>query len=274
MPMMEISGFWMNNRLKQSPQEYIGHIKLLLDWFAQTRVPTSFSTEDTEGVLSYFNSKAFDDVANFFYQQKMLYDQRVRLNDDESLENCFVAQQHLVGAFQALKFVAAYVMASVRGINVTNFRHVPTEFGNVVSKLVITEADPTSVYGNLMLENKSVLCYTTSEADFDVILNIPDKMSLFPFVIDRNVFTQKTNSEVDLYLFMGYFNSTDGKKCYHYASVQNPSKIWQFVETQNQVSLLHIGESANFADQANHLMADAGEFKMYLTQFKNIFLNL
>ena len=265
--------FWLKNRLTQSPQDYSSHIQYLLDWLTQTDVPNPFSKTDTEGLLTYLNSEAFEQAAIFFYQQKMQYEQRVRLNESESLENCFIAQQHLDGAFQGLKFVTAYVMASVRGIDVTNFRHVATEYSNIVSKLVITEAEPTSVFGKKMLENKSVLCYNTAETNFDAIMDIPEKTTLFPFVIDRNVFTEKSNNEVDLYLFMGYFDDVNGKKCYHFASVQNPRKVWQFDETQNHVSLLHIGESASFAHQANHLMADAGEFKMYLTQFKNTFLN-
>ena len=106
----------------------------------------------------------------------------------------------------------------------------------------------------------------------DRLIDLEKTMNLFPFVIDRNVFTEKTNSEVDLYLFTGYFPDVGGKKHYHFASVQNPSKIWQFDETQNHVNLLHIGETTDFAHQANHLMANAGEFKSYLTEFKNTFL--
>ena len=269
---IEMLSFWQQNRLQQSPQDFQHQIARLIDWLTQAGVPMPFSKTDTEGVLAYLNSNNFEQAANFFYQQKMLYEQRVRLVELESLENCFVAQQHLIGTVQALKYLAAFMLASVRGVNVMNFRHVPTNYGNLVSKLVITEADPTSVLGSQMLENKSILCYLTSESDFEAIMDIPEKMSLFPFVIDRNVFTEKANSEVDLYLFIGYFNDTAGKKCYHFVSVQNPSKIWQFDETLNHVSLLHIGETANLTHQANHLMANAGEFKMYLTEFKNAFL--
>ena len=225
-------------------------------------------------MLAYFNTPEFEQAANYFYQQKHYFEQRIRLNEDESLENCFVAQQYLATAFQVFKHVTAYFMASVRDINVVNFRHVSTEYGNVVSKLVVTEADPTSVFGNKMLENKSILCYKSDESDLDALIDVESTMNLFPFVIDRNVFTEKTNSEVDLYLFTGYFADTTGKPKYHFVSVQNPSKIWQFDETQNHVNLLHIGETADFAHQANHLMANAGEFKSYLTEFKNAFLKL
>ncbi len=230
------------------------------------------SDADTEGMLAYFNTPEFEQACNYFNQQKRYFEQRVRLNEDESMESCFVAQQYLITAFQALKHVTAYFMASVRAINVVNFRHVDTEYGNVVSKLVVTESDPTTVFGAKMLENKSILCYKSDESDLDTLIDLEKTMNLFPFVIDRNVFTEKANSEVDLYLFTGYFPDAKGKTLYHFASVQNPSKIWQFDETQNHVNLLHIGETTDFAHQANHLMANAGEFKLYLTEFKNAFL--
>ncbi len=268
----EILAFWRKDRLQESPQAYKDLITGLLHWLKAAGIANPFSEEDTEGMLAYFNTPEFEQATNYFYQQKRFFEQRVRLNEDESLESCFVAQQYLATAFQALKHVTAYFMASVRGINVVNFRHVTTEYGNVVSKLVVTEADPTSVFGSKMLENKSILCYKSAESDLDALIEVDATMNMFPFVIDRNVFTEKANSEVDLYLFTGYFADTTGKLQYHFASVQNPSKIWQFDENQNHVNLLHIGETTGFAHQANHLMANAGEFKSYLTEFKNLFL--
>jgi CHAT domain len=269
----EILSFWLRDRLKESPYTYKDLINRLLDWLEKSGIENPFSPKNTEGVSSYLNSSDFEQATNYFYQQKRLFEQRVRLNEAETLDTCFVAQLHLITAFQVLKHLAAYFMASVRGINVVNFRHVATEYDNTVSKLVVDEAHPTSVLGHKMLENKSILCYTSEENDIDALIGIENTFSLFPFVIDRNVFTEKSNSEVDLYLFTGYFEDVQGKSQYHFASVQNPSKIWQFDENQNHVSLLHIGETASAVHQANHLMANAGEFKAYLTEFKNIFLN-
>ncbi len=268
----EILGFWLKDRLQESPFTYKDLISRLLVWLKKAAIASPYSDSDTEGMMTYFSSPDFEQASNYFYQQKRHFGQRIRLNEDESLESCFVAQQYLITAFQALKHVTAYFMASVRAINVVNFRHVDTEYGNVVSKLMVTESDPTSIFGNKMLENKSILCYKSDESDLDALIDIENTMNLFPFVIDRNVFTEKANSEVDLYLFTGYFPDALGKKQYHFASVQNPSKIWQFDETQNHVNLFHIGETADFANQTNHLMANAGEFRMYLTEFKNAFL--
>jgi hypothetical protein len=269
----EIRAFWLKDRLKESPYTYHALTIRLLQWLSTSNIESPYTLADTEKILAYFASSDFDQATAYFYKQKCLFNQRIRLNEAESLENCFIAQQHLTIAFRALSHIAAYFMASIRGINVTNFRHVLTEYGNVVSKLVVTEADPTSVFGSKMLENKSILCYTTEDSDLDALIGIKDTFSLFPFVIDRNVFTEKSNSEVDLYLFTGYFQDASGKLQYHFVSVQNPSKIWQFDENANQVYLLHIDETASLTNKANHLMANAGEFKSYLTKFKNIFLN-
>lgn len=134
-------------------------ITRLLNWIKAAGLVSPYSDADTEGMLAYFNTPEFEQAYIYYSQQKRYFEQRVRLNEDESMESCFVAQQYLITAFQALKHVTAYFMASVRAINVVNFRHVQTEYGNIVSKLVVTESDPTSVFGTKMLENKSILCY-------------------------------------------------------------------------------------------------------------------
>jgi CHAT domain len=269
----EILNFWKKDRLQESAHSYKDLINHLLNWLKTAGIENPYAAEDTEGMLAYFNAPEFEQAANYFYQQKRYFGQRVRLNEAESLENCFIAQQYLITAFQTFKHVTAYFMASVRGINVVNFRHISTEYGNVVSKLVVTELDPTPIFGSKMLENKSILCYKSDESDIEELIHVEKTMNLFPFVIDRNVFTEKANSEVDLYLFTGYFPNEKGTLLYNFASIQNPSKIWQFDETQNHVNLLHVGETAGLADESNHLMANAGEFKSYLTQFKNAFLS-
>lgn len=268
----EILDFWKKNRLQESSQSYKDLIYRLLNWLKVAGIESTYYEEDTNRMLEYFNAPEFEQATNYFYQQKLYFDQRVRLKEEESLENCFVAQKYLITAFQAFKHITAYFMASVRDINVVNFRHISTEYGNLVSKLVVTESDPTPIFGNKMLDNKSILCYKSDDSEIDDLINVEKTMNLFPFVIDRNVFTEKANSEVDLYLFTGYFPDAKGTLQYHFASVQNPSKIWQFDETQNHVNLLHIGETAGLADESNHLMANAGEFKSYLTEFKNAFL--
>ncbi len=118
------------------------------------------------------------------------------------------------------------------------------------------------------MENKSVLSFDTTDFTTDT-----PSLNLFPFIIDRNIFTGKPNDEVDLYLFAGYFTPEGGDKpCYQYISVQNPGKIWRFDETQNRVSLLHVGEPASLVHEANHLMAGTGEFRNFLQEFRKHFI--
>ena len=268
----ELIFFWQKNRLQHSPNDYKAHINQLMTWVKNAEIDLPFSMEDEKNLNNYLNSADFAAAALFFNQQKSLYDQNLRLFPTEVVEICFEAQDHLIKTFQALKIFAVFNMASMRGINVVNFRHVTTVYENIVSKLILADAVPKSIFSDKMLENKSVLWYNTTENKPNTILNI-DKLNLFPFIIDRNVFTEKSNSEVDLYLFIGYFEDAGGTNQYNFVSVKNPSKIWQFNENQNQISLLHVGESASLAHQANHLMARAGEFKKYLSEFKTIFLN-
>jgi|GEM_PF-2412152 len=265
--------FWQKDRLNESPEAYKQQIVQLYAWLDAAHIKNDFLDSSKTDVLNYLNSEQFANAAAYFYQQKCLFSQRIRFNQNELVKNCFASQTHLTKAFSALRHIATFTMASVRGINVVNLRYLDCDYGHTISKLVVSDAEPSPVSSTKMLENKSILCYISDESDLDDIVNISDTFNLFPFIIDRNVFAEKQNSEVDLYLFIGYFPDPNGIKQYHFASVSDPSKIWQFDESQNNVSLLHIGEPADLTHQANHLMANAGEFKMYLTEFKNTFLN-
>lgn len=265
--------FWRQNRLLQPPQEYAAQIARLLDWTASAQIAPPFSPADVSSLTEYLESADFEAAAAFFHRQKMLHHQRVRLEESESLETCYYAQQHLTRCFRVLHFVASYAMTSVRGINVMNFRHIPFVIDNIVSRLTVAESDPTLVAGVRMLENKSVLIYQANGGDLEEILEVSEPLNLFPFLIDRNVFTGKPNTEVDLYLFAGYFPNPAGPPCFHFFSVQSPEKIWAFDDTQDHVYLLHLGEEADETHKQNHLMANAGEFRSYLKDFKEKFLS-
>ena len=100
-------------------------------------------------------------------------------------------------------------------------------------------------------------------------------LNLFPFLIDRNVFTNKDNTEVDIYLYAGYYAPAGQTlPCFHFVSVDRPGEVWRFDENQEEVSLLNIGEIASRAHEANHLMTNTYELRHYLQQFKAQFLNL
>lgn len=272
----KINAFWSQNLLWQSPLAYKEHIFNLLDWLKAAELSSPFSPDDTERMVTYLNSKAFEDAASFFNQQKQLYQQRVRLKEDESLENCVFCQEHLIHAFKALRHLMAFVMASVKEINIDNLRHLPTEIDNVVAKLVHNETNQMSIPSDRdkMLENKSILGFMAKTTNLNDILKVETTTSLFPFIIDRNVFTGKLNTAVALYLFIGYFDTEGGNAPkFHFVSVQNTNLIWQFDEKERHNSLSHIGQTKELVHQENHLKVNMREFRRYITEFKKLFLN-
>jgi hypothetical protein len=170
------------------------------------------------------------------------------------------------------------VLASVRGINVINFRHVDKVFASSVSQLVANEDGGTRQQRDLNpMENKSVLCFASSDFDASTA-----SLNLLPFFIDRNVFAKQAGTEVDLYQFIGFFNDAmtndlSVKKvnnaCFYFVSLKNPEKIWRFNELEAiQADLTHIDEIVDETRRQNHLLANAGELKAYLTKFKEFFI--
>lgn len=264
----EIRSFLRQNRLRESPETYAPVINLLDDWLRATDAGSALLLGKES--KDYLHSPGFQEACGFFFLQKQYYWQRVRLQAGEALENCVLAQTYLNEAFRCFRFLVRQVLASVRGINVMNFRHLPLEYDNIVSKLVVAEAEPAPIAGRGMMENKSVLSFYETQPAIGV-----HSLNLFPFVIDRNVFTGKPNNEVDLYLFTGYFPGQESSsESYHFISVSNPGKVWCFNEQQDHVSLLHLDEETTRIHEQNHLMANAWEFKNYLSEYRNQFLQL
>lgn len=264
----EVRSFLRHNRLHEPPDSYAPVIGILDNWLRATDAQSALLLGQEQ--KDYLQSSAFQDACGFFFLQKQYYWQRVRLKTAEALENCVLAQQHLNVAFRSLRFLVKYIMASVRGINVMNFRHLPLEYDNIVSKLVVAEAEPAPIPGEGMMENKSVLSFYEAQPAIGL-----DSLNLFPFIIDRNVFTGKPNNEVDMYLLIGYFPGGEGGcDCYHFISASNPGKVWRFDEQKDHVSLLHLGEETTAVHEQNHLMANAWEFKNYLREYRNQFLQL
>lgn len=255
-----------SNHLAEAPGMYVPVLEALPVLTEQAGIKNILPFGKSQ--LDYLHSERFREADNFFFLQKKYYWQRVRQKDEEAQESCLLAQEFLTEAFRQFSFIVKYVLASVRSINVRNFRHLPVMYHNIVSKLILSEPEPDSLPGATMMENKSVLCFETAEFQPDT-----PSLNLFPFIIDRNVFTGKPNDEVDLYLFAGYFTPEGVEKpCYQYVSVQSPGKIWRFDETQHRVSLLHVGEPASLVHEANHLMAGTGEFRNFLQQFRKQFI--
>ena len=262
--------FIQADRLQIHTESYKPTVLLLIDWLAKYKTKSEIALY--QEVLDFIQSDDFIKISDFFYLQKKHYWQRVRMQPEEAIQDCNLAQQYIAEAFPHFKFILKYKFASVRGINVTNFRHLPNDFEsieNLVSKLVVNEQEQSPMIGNAMMDNRSVLAF------FEIDPNIESKsLNLFPFVIDRNVFAKVPNEEIDLYLFTGYFANSEGEEpCYHYASISHPYKVWQFKDpNQAEVNFLHLGEEARIEHEYNHLMASPWELKNYLDQYNEQFL--
>lgn len=262
--------FLQEDRLKCHPESYRPILLLLVDWVQQYK-------EDKEVVLykevvNYLNGEAFQKTANFFFLQKKYYWQRVRMLSEEAIQDCMLAQRHINEAFPHFKFILQFRFASVRGINVTNFRHLPSTFEpieNLVSKLVMNDEEPMPIAGNSMMDNRSVLAFFETDPEVEA-----ESLNLFPFLIDRNVFAKEPNEEIDLYLFTGFFaTEKEEAPCFHYASLSHPYKVWQFKDPDlEEVNFLHLGEEARMEHEYNHLMASPWELKNYFDQYNEQFL--
>lgn len=267
--LQEINTFWKTNLLDCSSREYGLLIQYLLDWYANAGIDVPFLPDEIKEIRRYVATDDFFDAADFFYRQKKGMKNKA-VSEEELIGNCYLAEQkHLTKAFQALKYGAKYIMTSVRKINVYNFRHYAAEYENEVLKVIVDKPVLTPLFKKDMLENKSVLCFLTEETDLEEMMNEKKKINLFPFVIDRNVFLNRAD-ELDLYLFVGYFAHAAEQPKYHFASVQTPGQVWQFDDTQAQVSLGFMNEE----EINRHLKMPAGEFKNNLSEFKAKFLGV
>lgn len=262
-----IRHFLRENRLTENPYTYAKEILILIEWLRLYNVqPVPFS----DSLMDYLQSDDFKEASNFFFLQKQYFWQNIQLQEMEALTNAIQAQHYIKQSFPHFNFLVNYILVSVRGINVMNFRHLPKHFNpieNMVSRLILTESEPMSLSGKQMMENKSVLSFYKSQPGIGT-----KSLNLFPFIIDRNVFTGKINDEVDLYLFTGYFRSLSKGEAFHFVSIKDPGKVWRFDLQEHNVSLLHIDETTSIIHEQNHLMANAWEFKNYLAEYHSQFL--
>lgn len=265
----QIGQYLCEDRLTASPDSYRTVLAYLTNWLSSPDRLGSESVAFASPVLVYLDSNDFREAADFFFLQKQNYQQRLRLKEEEVLSNCVLAQQYIEQAMPAFSFLLENLMVSIRDIDVRNLRYQGnTEYDNIYYKLSGNKASRLAKPHSDPSENKSVLYFQAD--DFEVGV---ESLNLFPFIFDRNVFADKTNERVDLYLFCGYF-PPPGKEhaCFHFFSVQSPGRIWCFDEQERAVSLLHLGEEANQVDRANNLMVKTGELKKYLTLFKEFFI--
>ena len=271
-----IRQFMTQNRLANTLADYASVIQLALETLQISGIENA--TPKVALVLDYLNSATFETAYAFFDAQKSYYWRQVRFMESEAIEYCYVAQAHLTEGFKSFGFVIENVLASVRGVNVINFRHVDKVFASSVSQLIANEDGGTRQQRDISpMENKSILCFSASDFDASTA-----SLNLLPFFIDRNVFAKQAGTEVDLYQFIGFFNDAMtndlsvrkvNNPCFYFVSLKNPEKIWRFNEQDTiQADLTHIDENVDETRRQNHLLANAGELKAYLTKFKEFFI--
>lgn len=265
-----IWSFIEENRIVSSPSSYKIIIPLIHSWIKA--YDASKVAYISDNLLTYLQSEEFEKASNFFFLQKQYLKNEVRLTVSEFIGNCFVAQKYIYNAFPHFNYLLKFTYASIRGVNIQNFRHLPSDFKsniqNEVSTLIVNDNYQVPVAGSLdlgnLMENKMVLAFYDTDPGIG-----SDSLNMFPFYIDRNVFSKKKTELPDIYFFTGFFISEeDSAASYHFASMTNPAKIWKFNPAKSKVAnFLHIGEPSDEVHEENHLMHRKLEFKNYLKPY-------
>lgn len=263
-----IRNYIRQNHLSTAAESCRPVLSFLVDWLETALGPESIAY--LKPLLAYLASTPFQEASDFFFLQKQSHHQRLRLDEEEVIHHCVQAQQFILQAMPCFLFLVENLMVSIRDIDVRNQRYLAaTEFDNIFYRLEGNKANRLTKSDAAMSENKSILFF--QGGGFQVGL---DSLNLFPFIFDRNVFADKTNEKVDLYVFCGYFPPPDkDHDCYHFFSVQSPSLVWCFDEQEREASLLHLGEKATLVHLANNLMVKTGELRQYLRIFKAYFID-
>lgn len=272
-----IREFLTSNRLNHSLADYAAVIQNGIDILKSAGIPNIIPK--IENVRDYLAGSAFKGACTFFDVNKNYFWSHIRLSREEAVERCYASQEHIIAGLPYFSFVVENILTSVRDVDTINFRHVEKCFSSSVSQLVAVSEDAGSSFmrNSSPMENKSILCY--SKYDYDP--STPS-INLFPFLLDRNVFIRQIATEIDLYLFLGFFSDemvTDlsirkvQNPCFYFMSLKNPQKIWRFNDEDPSGSdLAHIDDIVAETYRQNHLLTNAGELNTYLSQFKTFFL--
>lgn len=272
-----IREFLTSNRLNHSLADYAVVIQNGIEILNNAGIANIIPK--IENVKDYLAGDAFKGACAFFDVNKNYFWSHVRLSQEEAVERCYASQEHIIGGLPYFSFVVENILTSVRDVDTVNFRHVDKYFASSVSQLVAVSEDAGSSFmlNPSPMENKSILCY--SKYDYDP--STPS-INLFPFLLDRNVFIRQIATEIDLYLFLGFFNDdmvTDlsikkvRNPCFYFMSLKNPQKIWRFNDEDPSGSdLAHIDDIVAETYRQNHLLTNAGELNTYLSKFKTFFI--
>lgn len=272
-----IQAFLTSNRLNRSLTDYATVIQKGIEILNNAGIVNIIPK--IENVKDYLTSTAFEKACAFFDVNKNYFWSHIRLSQEEAVERCYASQEHIIGGLQYFSFVVENVLTSVRDVDTINFRHVDKYFASSVSQLVAVSEDAGSSFmlNPSPMENKSILCY--SRYDYDP--STPS-INLFPFLLDRNVFIKQAATEIDLYLFLGFFSDDMvtnlsirkvQNPCFYFMSLKNPQKIWRFNDEDPSGSdLAHIDDIVAETYRQNHLLTNAGELNTYLSKFKTFFI--
>lgn len=272
-----IRAFLTSNRLNHSLTDYAVVIQNGIEILHSAGIANIIPK--IENIKDYLTSGAFQGACAFFDVNKNYFWSHIRFSQEEAVERCYASQEHIIGGLQYFSFVVENILTSVRDVDTVNFRHVDKYFASSVSQLVAVSEDGGSNFmrNSDPMENKSILCY--SKFDYDP--STPS-INLFPFLLDRNVFIRQIATEIDLYLFLGFFSDemvTDlsirkvQNPCFYFMSLKNPQKIWRFNDQDPSGSdLAHIDDIVAETYRQNHLLTNAGELNTYLSQFKTFFI--
>jgi len=206
----QIWSFIEENRTVSSPNSYKTIIPLIHTWI-QSYAPEKVEFI-TENLLSYLQSEEFDQASNFFFTQKQYLNDEVRLTVTEFIGKCFSAQKFIYKAFPNFNYLLQYTYASIRGVNIQNFRHLPTDYKsniqNEVSTLIVNDHHEVPVGGTLdidnLMENKMILAFHGTDPGIG-----NDSLNMFPFYIDRNVFSRKKTDVPDVYFLLDYLSQKE-----------------------------------------------------------------
>lgn len=149
---------------------------------AAKRLNESEQQRDAIQFLEHLNGKAFS----------------AQLDEEEARQLCVIAEEKLATILKEVGFLSNYTLASVKSIDVLNYRHYasPKYRHNIVKLVQFGASPPLKESEKLreLLDCNSVLIYKETESGRDFL-------NLSPFVIDNNSFNSKAE---DAQLFFFY----------------------------------------------------------------------
>lgn len=159
------------------------------------------------------NNKEHDVFKAYLFLESIkegLFNQRITVNEAPSF--CEEAEYHLACFLNSLAFFVKYRMITVRDIQLVNHRHNKhVEYLHKMGSLNAYTSNRLSLFRE---PRPYIDQYTNSGSIILVksLKNVEDYLSLSPFVIDKNTFTDIAQSALNIYIYSFYKN---GEYIYH-----------------------------------------------------------